>query len=559
MADNAADRLKDAALAELKRQAARRVCLWALAGGAPILGGFLVVLITVIASTALLAGVGHWLSSIFGPHPPAIATSTSRPTEWLSPAITDSLTAGVPNTVVMAVMNQASDGQVYGDRWYCSNGQTTGEPCHMAYHPGLLGIGPKGVHHVGIGYGLMGLDGRDMPLPAGQHWHSVAWNLKEGIGRLAPYLREPDWQSGLQAFHADAQAPPGWTDTENYASTVKGLIERYSAAPTLGAWALAPWSHKTGQWEDPGNRPEWVFVVGAAPVGAPFRHTWKPPTITVSYNPRTGKSTRTVQYHMLSGHDLASPVLVIGVLKNGQKVTFDLSTLNKTIPVWPGGTVFGAKVPLLGPQALTSITATWPNPSGGNTTTETIQWPEQPTGAVSDVVHVADTQTVAHWWPNIEVASRQTGVPADWIAAEMANESGGHEHAGRNGLAGAYGLMQLEPGTAKGLPGYYPGARQNPQENLILGAEYLAELHAQFSSWRIASAAYYGGSGMVENAGVYPGMPWSEAAPRLNIVPFASAGNELTMAQYADNIEATSHAVAKMMAHHSQGGKGKHA
>lgn len=525
------------------QEGGKRLLWWLFGGGAAVVGPFLVMMIVVVASMALLAGVGHWLSNFFGPSPPAIATATSRPTEWLYAATADSESdQGIPNTIVMAVVNQASDGQVYGDRWYCSNGLTTGEPCHAAYF---------GARHLGIGYGLMGLDGKDITLPVGQQWHSVVWNLQEGIGQLATYLRgQPYWQSALQEFHQTVQVPPGWRNTENYPQAIQGLVERYDAGPTLGAWALAPWSQKTGQFQDLQNIPEWVFVVGAAPTGAPFAHAWRRPTITVTADPRTGKVTRTVQMHILSGHDLASPVWVVGTLKDGRQVTFDLSRDNPNIPVWSGGTVFGAKVPLTGPEALTRITAYWPERG----LSDTILWPEQSAGSVSTVVRIPPIQAVRAWWPDVLIASQKTGVPADWVAAEMLNESGGIANAGQNGLAGAYGLMQLEPATARSLPGWVPGARQHPQENLILGAELLSENFAQFDSWRIASAAYYGGAGSVAADGVTRGMAWRVAGPKLATVPFASAGNSLTMEEYADNIKATSHAVAQMKG--LQGGSG---
>ena len=563
MAQDAGEQLKNAAMDELKRQASQRIWAWIIGGsGGVILGWGLLIFIGLIASTALLAGVGHWLSSIFGPSPPAIATATSRPTEWLNPVTFDAeMAQGIPNTIVMAVINQASDGQVYGDRWYCSNGQTTGEPCSAAYPGTKAHIGAHGIlipatpaaHHVGIGYGLMGLNGKDITLPVNDHWHSVSWNLSTGITRLAAELRGlPYWQTAIEDFHVQTQVPPGWPVAGNYgyAETIKGLVGRYNAGPTLGAWALASWSHKTGQFQDPQNAPEWVFVIGAAPTGAPYSHAWRAPTIIRTFNPLTGKTTTTIQYHILTGHDLASPVLVAGTLKNGQRVTFDLSTENKNIPVWQGGTVFGAQVALTGPQALTSLTAYWPT----NGLSDTIQWPEQSSGTVSTVTRIPPTKAVSQWWADILAASQKTGVPADWIAAEMLNESGGHAHAGQNGLAGAYGLMQLEPATAKSLPGYYPGARQNPQENLILGAELLQENNSQFGSWRIASAAYYGGSGSVQADGVTPGMPWSVAGPKLATVPFANAGNSLTMEEYADNIESTSQAVAQMIGS-AKGGK----
>ena len=128
------------------------------------------------------------------------------------------------------------------------------------------------------------------------------------------------------------------------------------------------------------------------------------------------------------------------------------------------------------------------------------------------------TQAVRLWWKDILMAQQKTGVPADWIAAEILNESGGDPAAGNP--TGAYGLMQLEPATAHGLPGYTPDARHNPLENLILGAELLDANYRQWHSWRLASAAYYGGSGRVQGTGVVPGMPWSQASGRLMVGEF---------------------------------------
>ena len=533
---------------EAGREGGKRLLWWLLGGGLAVVGPVLIVIIVVIAGVGLLAGIGYWAASLFGPSPPAIATPLSRPAEWLLPVEVNATQDGIPNVVALAVINAASDGQAYGDRFYCSNGRSAGEKCSTAFPPTKGHVGPhgiklpgsKGSHTLGIGYGLMGLGSQSGLIPKNQNPHSVKWNVTQGMHSLGSFLVTGYWHTDLNAFHQAAQTPQkGWTPSGHYATQIKGLVRSYEAGPTLGAWALASWSHKTGQFQDPGKAPEWVFVVGTAPTGAPFSHVWKAPTTTVTYNPRTRKSTRTVVHHILRGHDVASPVLVVGTLKNGQKVAFDLSTQNKNVPVWAGGTVFGGQVPLTGPKGLTSITAYWTNGIS-----DTIQWPEQSGGTVSTVTHIPPTQTLSHWWADIQSASQKTGVPADWIAAEMLNESGGQPGAGQNGLAGAFGLMQLEPGTAKGLPGWYPGARSNPQENLILGAELLAENHSQFGSWRIASAAYYGGSGSVQNDGVTPGMSWTIAGPKLATVPFASAGNSLTMQEYANNIEATSQAVA---------------
>ena len=541
----------------------KKLAWWALsAGGASILGTLLILIIAAVGALSLLAGIGAWFQHLFGPHPPAIATTASRPAEWL-PIVTDN-ELGLPNAVVLAVMEQASDGQAYGDRYYCSDGRSAGEKCSQAYHPGLLGIGPKGVHTIGIGYGLMGIDSKSGLIPKNQNPHSVAWNVKTGTQALRHALFQGYWKTDFPAFHHTVQTPPGWKNQSNYDTTMKHWLGTYQivdtngkpgprtniqkgvfvAGPHLGAWAIALWSHKTGQFEDPGNQPEWVLAVGLAPTGPRWSHLWKPHTTRVIPPPphSKGKPTVLVTHYYLYGHTLTRPVSVTGILANGQHVSFGWSGNDKKIPMWPGGSAFGAKVALTGPKRLTKITALWSAPQG--VVRDTINWPEQSTGAPGTVIHVPPTQAVKLWWKDILIASQKTGVPADWIAAEMLNESGGNPSAGNP--AGAYGLMQLEPATAAGLPGYTPGARHNPLENLILGAELLAALHGQWGSWRISSAAYYGGSGRVQRSGVGAGMPWSQASGLLNWIPAPGAGNSLTMTAYANNIEATSQVVSAM-------------
>lgn len=539
MSEDRAEQLKQAVAAKLKKEATKRIILWVAGAGAPVIGGGLIVVIGAIASTVLLAGIGNWLSNIFGPHPPAIATTMSRPAEWLLTTTKFTDQDGIPNVIALAVMEQASDGQVYGDRWYCSNGKTTGEACHTAYHRGMLGIGPKGVHHLGIGYGLMGLNGKDLTIPSGKH-HSVAWNLSTGTTFLASNLQGTYWKADLTQFHAAVQTPPGWSASGNYADQIKQLVESYDAGPHLGAWALAMWSKKTGDWEDPGSPPqkEWVFAVGTAPDGATFRHKWKPHTLETIH---TKKGTQTIIiHHYLSGTDVAPPVSVWGRTKSGQTTTFYLGPQDPHIPIWKGGSIWGAQFALTGPNALDQITAYWPNGQQ-----DSIQWPENSGGAVATLTNIPPAHRISYWWSDIEKASSLTGVPADWIASEMSHESGGAQDAGSQGLAGAFGLMQLEPATAQGLPGWYPGGRQNPQENIILGAELLEENHASLGSWRLASAEYYGGLGNMEHGGFQPGMSWSTAENYLDVIPDASNGNTLTIAQYADNIAGTAQMIAK--------------
>ncbi len=109
----------------------------------------------------------------------------------------------------------------------------------------------------------------------------------------------------------------------------------------------------------------------------------------------------------------------------GRRLPFRLSATDPAAPVWPGGVVWGLKVPLAGPDRLVAITATWPG------WTDTIAWPEASAGAVSQPHAVPPSQAVARWWPATRSTACRTGVPAAWIAAETLVESGGEPAAAR--------------------------------------------------------------------------------------------------------------------------------
>jgi membrane-bound lytic murein transglycosylase D len=68
--------------------------------------------------------------------------------------------------------------------------------------------------------------------------------------------------------------------------------------------------------------------------------------------------------------------------------------------------------------------------------------------------------------------------------------------------AGAAGLFQLMPGTAKhyGLKTSWPwDQRLNPEPSARAAARYLSYLHARFSDWRLALAAYNAGERTVQD------------------------------------------------------------
>lgn len=103
----------------------------------------------------------------------------------------------------------------------------------------------------------------------------------------------------------------------------------------------------------------------------------------------------------------------------------------------------------------------------------------------------------------IDAASARTGVPASLIAAVAQQESG--FDAGAVSKAGAEGIMQLMPATAKGLGVSDP---LNATQSINGGADYLASLLRRFGgSTTLAVAAYNAGPGAVLKYGGVPPYP----------------------------------------------------
>lgn len=92
--------------------------------------------------------------------------------------------------------------------------------------------------------------------------------------------------------------------------------------------------------------------------------------------------------------------------------------------------------------------------------------------------------------------ARQHQVPAQWLYATARQESAFASDA-RSG-AGAMGLMQLLPTTAKdvatsvGQP-FRRNKLYEPDYNILLGSQYLADLYQQYDNRALASAAYNAG------------------------------------------------------------------
>ena len=103
-----------------------------------------------------------------------------------------------------------------------------------------------------------------------------------------------------------------------------------------------------------------------------------------------------------------------------------------------------------------------------------------------------------------EAAAARYGVPIDLLKAVAKTESGFRVDA--TSQKGAMGVMQLMPGTARGL-----GVTDayNPEQNIMGGAKYLSQMLTRFGgNVEYALAGYNAGPGAVDKYGGIP--PYNE-------------------------------------------------
>jgi soluble lytic murein transglycosylase len=111
------------------------------------------------------------------------------------------------------------------------------------------------------------------------------------------------------------------------------------------------------------------------------------------------------------------------------------------------------------------------------------------------------------WYPlrystNVRVYASQDHLDPALLAAVIESESKFDPDA--QSKAGAIGLMQLTPATAKGIAQYTGGSRfrvsdlTNPDINIRYGAWYLGHLMNKYGNERLALAAYNAGQDNVD-------------------------------------------------------------
>ncbi len=129
----------------------------------------------------------------------------------------------------------------------------------------------------------------------------------------------------------------------------------------------------------------------------------------------------------------------------------------------------------------------------------------------------------------IENATATHGLPPNLLKALIKTESNFNPMAVSS--AGARGLVQLMPGTAKDLGVSDP---HSPGQAIDAGARYLRQQFDTFGSWDKALAAYNAGPGAVQKAGGIPNIPETQAyVPKILGLAGMQSG-----AQPAEDLEA---------------------
>lgn len=443
-----------------------------------------------------------------------------------------------------AIVATASGGRVFSQHYVCTNNQVKTERCSLVnphdhtrqeiaglgqinsggnppgHTSGWQDFGPHGIHIFNVGLQTAVVDDkftRDLiqteSLP-----HPKACKEPSGTFYVKP---------ALEAY-AQGMGNPS-VSASGFAEQVKAMNQRYVGGPTLGAWADATWEPTVhpGRHEihvrpgalapniaahyidSPSEGPLWIVIDAYGPMGH-ATDQWKPPTYVGGAHPHCTYYTipithmqRATKVWVQSGSGPSHIAQWTGLV----------SQTDIQVPLYPGSAAFVVKAPIhnntqIFAQYANGVTASVPLvPSRSAFQPTDPNNPVSPHGPKSGNICQAVVQP---WKTFITQAAAATGTPANLIAGDIYQESGGNPNAVSG--AGAEGLMQLEPSTAASLGVTNPF---NPQQNILGGATYLAQLHAEFGSWRIALAAYNEGPGGAGFNTFFAGESWSQFAPNL--------------------------------------------
>ena len=126
--------------------------------------------------------------------------------------------------------------------------------------------------------------------------------------------------------------------------------------------------------------------------------------------------------------------------------------------------------------------------------------------------------------PLVKATAAKFNIPAGILARLIQAESSWNPSA--VSPAGAFGLTQVMPATARGMGYSVDALRRSPALQIEAGAKYLSQQYKRFGSWPLALAAYNAGPGAVSKYGGIP--PYRETqnyvAKILSPVKYAFGG-----------------------------------
>jgi hypothetical protein len=503
----------------------RKKWLWlaVIGGGLFTVGFWGIILLGVVAVLMVVGGLGYHAQ----PLPPPLPTQAVYSSQWLN-------------------LVQHVD---------AANG-------FFAVYPAVFWIAAIQATSGGMPLDITSAGGRGLyDLPR----HGMTGHPLAATNAFAVDLRDHTIPNNLQATlnavgQTIAPAQPHWS------AQFRTVLNQLEEGPEIAAWPLTvQWSRQitnaasagrfgmttsnsTVVWDYPRQTKIWVMATASAPVGAAYDLTWTPPyRLCTPPPPHSAQTTPSCHWvtDTITGQDIEAPTSMSLTTSRGHVVPMlPVDGPTKTVFVYPHAVLYvPTQKVLVNASHPATITARWGTEASVSTTLPGQGFNVGAALPISAAVSPGSLAiAVKKWGADIVAASQTTGVPADWIAGEMWEESKGNPLAGSPG--GAYGLIQLEASTARSLPGWVPGARSNPRLSLLLGAEYLAENHQMFPSWRVTSASYEGGPGSVEDALAAHGLPyntpWTNAvAAALAVYPIGTVdGDNALMSQYAEDVAA---------------------